>query len=162
MAIAWFLCPYKRVAGSKHPARYCGMDDYTATILADGGTWAETEVLGSQAIVKVRAGAATLTTIADATGFVRLPVERLDDPLSSLSSAAKTAIRNKVISLGYTAAELTARFGSDLGAYTLGDLLRFVATRRLKPRYDAVNDVIICDGATQPVRSIESVDAEVT
>jgi hypothetical protein len=161
MAIAWYLCPYKRDLSARHPSRYCAMDDFTAAIRANGGEWAETEVLGDHAIVKVRANVATLTTIAEAAGFTRLPVDRLDDPLSSLSVVQKTAIRNKVIALGYTAAEVTARFGDDLGVYTLGELLRFVASRRLRPRYDIDTDTIICDGPIQPVRSVDSVDEAV-
>jgi hypothetical protein len=137
------------------------MDDHTAAIRADGGAWAETEILGNMAIVKVRATAATLTTIADATGFTRLPLSVLDNSLASLSTTQRTAIRNKLNDMGYSVAEIQARFGSDLSIYTLGDVLRFAASRRLKPRYDAATDTIILDGAQQPCRSVTSVDAEI-
>lgn len=162
MAIAWYLCPYRRRPATDHPARYCAMDDYTPDIVADGGAWAESEVLGNHAIVKVRASVSTLATIAADTDFTRLPVAQLDDQLSSLTTGVKAAIKNKVLALGYAEDEITARFGSDLGAYTLGDLLRFVAKRRLKPRYDAKADAIICDGAEQSVRTIDSVDRAVS
>lgn len=159
MAIAWYLCPYNaRNWRRVNDARYCAMQDFDDLIKADGGAWAETEVLGNHAVVKVRASATTLTTINAAVGFTRLPKDRLGDPLSDLTTQQKTAIRNKVLELGYTAQEITDRFGSDLGAYTLRDVLRFVATRRLEARYDDVLQQVVLDGAVVTPRSIESVD----
>jgi hypothetical protein len=137
------------------------MDDFTAAIRADGGDWSETEVLGNHAIVKVRASETTLQTIAAATGFSRLPKDRLGDSLSDLSTAVKTAIRDKMLALGYTAQEIQQRFGNDIGSYTLRDVLKFIATRRLKPRFDSNTDTIILDGAIQPVRPLEDVDLTV-
>lgn len=161
MAIGWYVVPYKRRTGEDRPTRYCSMDDHTATIHAAGGAWAETEVLGNRAIVKVRATPAILTQLNGVAGFIRLPKDILDDSLASLSTGAKTAIRNELQSAGYTLGEIQARFGSDLGQYTLRDVLRFFASRRLKPRYDVGTDAIILDGAVQPCRDIESVDGEV-
>ena len=51
MAIAWFLCPYKRDLRVKDPTRYCAMDDLTPEIHAIGGDWSEAEIDGNQAIV---------------------------------------------------------------------------------------------------------------
>ena len=56
MAIAWFICGYKLRRANM---RYCAMDDFTALINTDAGTWSESEVLGGSALVKVRANAAT-------------------------------------------------------------------------------------------------------
>ena len=161
MSIGWYIVPYKRRTGEDRPTRYCAMDDHTAAILAAGGAWAETEVLGDRAIVKVRATPAILTQLNGIAGFIRLPKDILDDSLASLSSGAKTAIRNELQSAGYTLGEIQARFGSDLGQYTLRDVLQFFASRRLKPRYDAGTDTIILDGPVQVCRSVESVDGEV-
>lgn len=158
--MAWFLCLYKLRSVFTN-RRYCAMDDFTAQILADGGDWRETEVLGNTAIVKVRASAATLSAINAAPGFARIPVDRLDDPLSSLTSTQLSAIKNKVLALGYTQPELTDALGSDLSLITLGQLLRFIATRRLKPRYDVVTDTIVLDGPIQPCLPIEQVDGVV-
>jgi len=162
MPTAWYLCPYSaRNWRRVNDARYCAMLDFDDLITADGGAWAETEVLGNHAIVKVRASANTLTTINAAAGFTPLTQDRLDAPLSDLTTQQKTAIRNKVLSLGYTSKEITNRFGSDLGAYTLRDVLRFVATRRLEARYDDVLQQVVLDGAVVTPRSIESVDERV-
>lgn len=164
MAIAWFICLYKRrisVFGAHVAIRYTAMDDFTLNIGADGGVWSETEVLGNQAVVKVRASVATFATIAATAGFRRLPVDRLNDSLSSLSVAEKLALRTVLTDAGYTLAEVQAALGTDLGTRTLGDVLRFMATRRLKPRYDVLSDTFVLDGAVQACRSVESVDAEV-
>lgn len=160
MAIAWFICPYKR-RDSFRPGRYCAMDDFTAAILADGGAWTETEILGNRAIVKVKASAATLTTIAGTAGFKRLPKAALNVSLSDLTTAQKNTLRNEALDQGYTLAEIQARFGNDLGAYTLGDVLRFMASRRRKPRYDAGTDTIVCDGVEVTPRPVDNVDTEV-
>jgi hypothetical protein len=162
MAVAWFLAPYKRRDSPQGvPGRYCAMDDFTAQILADGGGWAEAECLGNMAVVKVRATAATLQTINQTAGFTGVPGSALNDPLSSLTQAQKNALRNKILSLGYTAQELQNALGTDLGAVTLGQLLRFVLTRRLRPRFDQPTGTIICDGPQDPTVAPESVDGEV-
>jgi hypothetical protein len=161
MPTAWFIAPYKRRAGAARPGRYCAMDDFTAQIIAEGGHWSETEVLGNRALVKVRASADTLTQIAAEQGIKRLPKDRLDDSLATLSPAVRQAIRAELEDMGYTLAEIQARFGTDLSAYTLGDVLRFAASRRLKPRYDAGSDAIVCDGPAQQCRPLNDVDAEV-
>lgn len=161
MPIGWFIVPYKRRSDPNKVIRYCAMDDLSAQIASDGGKWAETEVLGDCAVVKVDASSATLTTISGTSGFQRIPLQRLDDPLSSLTNAQRTAIRNRILAMGYTSAEINAAI-PNLANVTLGQVLRFIATRRLKPRYDAGTDSIILDGDAQQVRPIESVDAAVT
>lgn len=164
MAIAWFICGYKRRPGVR-PARYCAMDDYTLQITTDGGIWAETEVLGGYALVKVRATQATLDTIAGVTGFQRIPLSVLTAPLSSLSTAQRSAIRTTLADMGYTSAEILSALGSNaaqLGTHTLGELLRFAAQRRLMPRYDEAQDQIVLDGAYQACTPVAVVDAQVT
>ena len=161
MSLAWFLAPYKRLVGNR-VRRYCAMDDFTAMILADKGAWAETEVLGDMALVKVRASDNTLTKIESTEGFQRIPLHAsLTDSMSDLSVAQKTAIVNKITALGYLASEIQSKVGTDIGAKTLGDVLKFIATRRLKPRYDSASDTIVLDGDVQACRSVESVNAEV-
>lgn len=164
MPVGWFLAPYKR-GSSPIPGRvirYCSVDDLTAAISADGGYWSETEVLGQAAVVKVRASTATLALVAALPGVSRIPVARLDDPLSTLTAQQKTAIRNSVLALGYTMAELRDRFPNDLGTYTLRQLLVFIASRRRKVRYDQATDAIIDDGPDVAVRSVNDVDAAVS
>jgi len=159
MAIGWYIVPYKRDTRFVRPVRYPAIDDYTDQIVAAGGQWAETEILGNRCIVKVRAPAAVLTALSSV--YKRLPKDRLNDSLSDLPAAVKQALKEEVLDQGYTLAEIRARFGDDLGAYTLRDLLRFMATRRRKPRYDEETDTIHVDGEIQVCRSVESVDAEV-
>lgn len=161
MPTTWFICPYKRRDYNNQIGRYCAMDDFTPQIIADGGSWSESEVLGNRAIVKVNADASTLSLIAGTTGFKRLPKDLLNSPLSDLTANQKQALRDEMLDMGYTEGQITARFGSELGNFILKDVLEFMATRRLKPRYDSGTDTIILDGAVQPVKSIERVDREV-
>lgn len=158
MPIGWFLVPYKRLVDPSRIVRYCAMNDFTPQVTS----WSETEVLGQHAIVKVNATNSVLTTIAGTSGFKRIPVSLLDDPLSSLSVAQRNAIRTKILSLGYTAAELDAEFPGDIRNFTLRQLLQFVARRRRKVRYDSGTDSIIDDGPDQPVRPVAEVDAAVS
>ncbi len=160
MAIAWYICSYKRVVGAHRPTRYCAMDDFTPQIQADGGAWAETEVLGNYALVKVRASQTTIDLIAAAQGFLRIPLARLDVLLSSLTQAQRTAISDRLTAMGYTADEITAL--GNIRNRTLGDVLRFAASRRLKPRYDAVGDQIVLDGPVQTCRLVNDVDGRIT
>lgn len=163
MALAWFICPYKRRnPGQTPPTRYCAMDDFTATIQADGGTWDETEILGDSALVKVRASAATLTTINQAPNFMRIPNHTdLSDTLGDLTALQRQAILDKLQALGYSLAEINAALPANWAAVTLRQVLKFAATRRLKPRYDHPTDTIVCDGPVQPVKDVDIVAARV-
>lgn len=159
MAIAWFLCPYVRKPGLR-VMRVCAMDQFTTSIKADGGAWAETEVLGNRAIVKVAASPATLSLIANTPTFRRIPLALLNNPLSSLTARQRTAIKNEILDAGYTLAEIDAAL-PDLTAVTLRQVLRFLATRRLKPRYDTQTDTIVLDGPAQPCRSVDDLDGAI-
>lgn len=158
--MAWFIVPYKRRPGPR-PVRYCAMDDFTALIEADGGKWAETEVLGDHAIVKVLASASTLSTINSTPGFTRIPKDLLDDPLNTLTAGQRNAITAKIEELGYPQTEWQVDLGNNIGTKTLRDVLRFLTKRRKKARYDAQTDTIILDGPDQVCRSVESVDGAV-
>lgn len=161
MAVGLFLAPYKRLAAAAFPSRYCAMDDFTAAILADGGVWSEAEILGNQAIVKVRASAATLASINAAPGVTRIPLDTLAAPLSSLTPAQRTAVRNQVLAAGYSAAEVNAAI-PDFSLVTVRDVLVLLATRRLLPRYDSGTDTIVTDGVPQPCKSVDQMDVEVS
>jgi hypothetical protein len=159
MPVGWYIVPYKRREGQGIPTRYPAIDDYTAQIHAAGGQWAETEVLGNRCLVKVRASAAVLNKLDGI--YKRLPKDRLNDSLADLPPAVKSAIRDELLDMGYSLAELQERFGDDLSIYTLRDVLRFAARRRLKPRWDREVDQIMLDGEEQHCRSVKSVDKEV-
>lgn len=162
MPTAWFIAPYKRRLPQigPIPGRYCAIDDYTEQIRADIGDWREVEVFGNRAIVKVRASLETLTVLAGV--FKRLPKDRLDDTLSDLPQAVRRALRDELLDQGYTLQEIQARFGNDLGNYTLRQVLQFMASRRRKPRYDVENDLIVLDGPEVGCNSVGLLDVEVT
>lgn len=165
MATAWFITVYKQATPSPrylYPARYCAIDDYSDEINALGGFWSDTEVLGNYALVKVRASAAGLTQLANRPNFFRLPVDRLDDSLGSLSQQTLLNIRDRIVSMGYTLEEIQAALPADWRSITLRQLLRFVASRRRKPRYDVQQGMFFLDGEVQVCKSVEAVDAEVS
>jgi hypothetical protein len=158
---AWFICLYKRRIDPHRGIRYCAMDDFTSQIRADGGRWSETEVLGNRAIVKVNASLSTLEAIASEPDFKRIPKDRLDDSLSDLPNSVKKALSKGLEDMGYSIEEIRAKFGNDLGSYTLRDLLRFMASRRLKPRYNQTTDTIEFSDIVVIPKLIEDVDREV-
>ena len=158
--IAWFIVPYKRRDIFHRRVRYCAMDDFTTQINSDGGRWAESEILGNRAIVKVRASSSTIALIAET--FLKIPLSSLDDSLSSLTTNQNNVIKNQMIESGYSLAEIKSRFESGLSLFTLRDLLRFMSSRRQKPRYDVQKNEIICDGISIGCRDIDSVDREVS
>lgn len=158
MPIAWYIVPYQ-VIRREDTYRRVALCDFHKQIVADGARWTETEILGDRAIVKVRASDAMLSVL-DAE-YKRIPKDRLDDSLRDLPPAIKKALKNELVDMGYNLAEIKDRFGDDLGSYTLRDVLKFAARRRLKPRYIPETDTIVCDGIVQGCRSIESVDSEI-
>lgn len=160
MPVAWYIVPYKIRADEAELIRYPAIDDYTRQIYANGGRWAETEILGDRCIVKVRAAAAVLTALDGI--YTRIPKDRLDDSLASLPGAVKVALRNEILDAGYSLAEIQNRFGSDLGQHTLRDVLRFMATRRITCRPDHVNRVFIFDGPAVSCDDIDRIDVEVS
>ncbi len=166
MPTTWFIVPFvtyvpHRTLSVLPAERELAILAQHAAILADGGTWREVELNNNRALVKVRASAATLVMLAAV--YKRLPKDRLDDPLSSLGAAAKTALRAEMLDQGYTAQEITDRFGGDLGARTLGDVLRFMARRRRKPRFDNASQNVVCDGEEVGCfPTIDDIEREVT
>jgi hypothetical protein len=162
MAIGWFICPYKRRLGERNPTRYCAMDDFTLVLRAEGGDWSETEVLGDAALVKVRASETTLAIIAGTAGFHRLLNKvLLSESLSDLTALQLNFVNTRLLALGYSQAEIDAASGGDWRTKMLKDLLQMIAKRRLRPRYDADNDLIVLDGPEQPVRPLKDVDEAV-
>lgn len=166
MAIAWIMCPYKRRVGDTKPTRYPAIKDFQAQIDADGGAWCETEVLGNFAIVKVRASDTLIATISSQPEFLYLLGDTpLDTLMSNLSAQERNVINTRLKTQGYPQAEIDAALGSNLNQWqqhTYRDLLNLSATRRLRARYDAPSDTIVCDGAAiAPPRSIAFVDTQV-
>ncbi len=166
MPSAWYLAPYKRRPDPELVIRYCAMDDFTPQILADGGSWAESEAMGDQAVVKVNASDATLNLIGSTPGFLALPRKwaRLADGLASMTNGERNLIQTRLLQMGYTQAEINAAMGTSLAlwrAKSFETLLALFASKRLKPRYDQAQDRIFVDGPVQPTRPIRDVDLAV-
>lgn len=77
MPEAFYLVPYKLLSTTPWPRRACAMDDFTAVIRTDGGTWEEIQVNPraadkyGTALVKVVASAQTLNDLEAV--FTKLP-----------------------------------------------------------------------------------------
>ncbi len=89
-----------------------------------------------------------------------MPLAQIDDSLSTLTAGQRSAIVTILTDAGYTVGEVTARF-PNIAQATLRDVLRFLASRRRKPRYDADTDTIIVDGDVQACESIDALDLTV-
>lgn len=164
MPVAWFICTYKRKPDPLplgRVIRYCPMADFNQAIRAGGGAWAEIEVLGQRTIVKVRASAQTLTTIAGTPGFMGLRKAALTETLSDLTDAQRDALRQLALDCGYSGQEVNAAFPGGLANVMVGELLRFLAQRKREIRYDAASDTIIDDGPVLVTESIDDLDARV-
>ena len=159
--IGWFIVPYSQTPTATGVVRYCKVDDFTPQIRSAGGAWSESEVLGDCAVVKVRAPQSGIDQLNAQPGFILIPVERLDDPLSSLSAQKKTQIRTKLEEMGYSVAEIQADLGSDLGTKTLRQLLVFMTKRRIRPRYDSGLDDVVFDGPVQNCKTVDQLNSEV-
>lgn len=162
MSLAWFITQYKRGDPFPgRPGRVCAMNDYTPQIYSAGGAWSETEVLGGYALVKVRAPEDVLATVAADPLFLRIPINNLNLLLSNITPQQRAAIQNRVEAMGYTVQEIQEALGNNLANVTLGDVLRFAASRRRRARFDGVQQIFVYDGIIHACRSIESVDAEI-
>lgn len=158
MPVAWFICdltvPTVGPRAGMPNTRDIALLAYVELIRQDGGAWDFVEVLGGRAIARVRASLATLQAIASDPACRRLPADLFTDPLSALTAGQRTALRNELTAMGYSRAELQAALGADLGAVTLGQVLRFAATRRQRARWDGTavhwdGDVLSCGSVDQ-------------
>lgn len=123
------------------------------------GRWHGIEVLGNRAIVKINTTVANLTLLA--ASYRRLPKDALNEPLSDLPALVRVTLRDDMLDMGYTTQEFNQRFPDGIGNYTLREALRFMATRRLKPRYDTETDTIVLDGEEVACESVDLVDLAV-
>lgn len=114
-----------------------GQDD---VIQADGGRWRCMPLRGRRYLVKVRASAETLA-ILDGL-YKRIPLSRLDDPIGSLSAAARLAIRNEIIDQGYRQADIDEAFPDGIQNHTLREILVFMARGWRAFQYNAQSDDI--------------------
>lgn len=164
MAVAWFLVPYRVDLGDGNVGdarRYPATDDFRDQLDAV----ATVEILGGYALAKVRGPIVALQALNAEPGVVHIPKAALDDSLADLTNAQKVAIRDRLLALGYTSAQLQAALGGDIGSRTLRELLRFAASRWRRPVTldPATGDVVYEaeDWPGGPPKPIEVVDVAV-
>ena len=162
MAIGWFICPYITENNPGGWPYYHRRPPFLDIVHADGGAWAASEGLGNHVVAKVRASDGALASIAALPNVVRIPNKTvLSQSLSDLTVAQRNTLTNKLQAIGYSLTEIRAQLGNDIRSKTLGDVLRFVLRRRLTPRFDTAQGIMVLDGAERPTKSIEAVNSEV-
>ena len=145
--------------GREEIVRDLPIADFTEQIYAAGGAWSEIEFIGNRALVKVRAPDAVLTGL-DAQGWFELPRRALSTPLSQLTVSQRNVIRAQVTAAGYTLQEFQTAL-PDFTVNTVADLLRFLCSRRHKPRWNAANARLDFDPIEQPTKSLAVLEREV-
>jgi hypothetical protein len=163
MDTGWFITTYLSDVNAKPiPRRWCAMDNYTPQIFGEDGSWEEIEVGANFAIVKVKASTATLTAIAQDPLFTKIPGKFLTDSLTSLTQQQKNKVMNLLNQMGYSNQEIQNGLGGNITANTIGDILRFCATRRVPPRFDAAVKKIVFDLPHVPSnKNVDIVDRRV-
>lgn len=147
MPVGWYIVPLRKDEAYTGPllaSQDLAIVDHEAAIIASGGAFAWVRILGQRAIVKVRASAGVLTTLNGV--YKRFPKNAFNDSLADLSNAVKIGLRDEALDQGYTMQEITDRFGTDLGQYTLAQVMRFMASRKRMTRYDSGTGAIVEDG----------------
>ena len=166
MPLAWFLVPYESnnltdgIFIIRHRRRPV-TSRYLPEIVADGGAVQTSEGLGNHAVARVRASQATLDLIAAHAGVIRVPQRwlRLVDNFTDMTNGERNQIENKLLSVGFTQAEIDAALGSTLAewrAHTLHDLLNLVCSGRIESRRQGSN--IIFDGPVRPCRPVAELE----
>lgn len=161
MPTGWFAAPFV-THPTRQRARRSLFHEYEATVQADKGQWAETEILGNYALVKVQGSQGLLTFLRADSRLVALPTLTLDDTLNTLPRVRFQALLEWLYGLGYTTRETQKAIGTDPARITFQHFLRFCTTRRLAPRWDETQQRIVLDGDPQPCRSITDLNKTIT
>ena len=148
--VGWFICRYNhRFNPFKWPNHYSAriaMDEHTVEIAEHGGAWGGIQAFGGFAVCKVVATPAVLNAIAALDGFWRIPLDRLDDPLSTLPSKYLTQINQLLQSMGFTVQEIEDKFGVDWENVLIRTVLRFMISRWRQWRWNADLERLEWDG----------------
>lgn len=115
----WYVCPYdSTVHPTGGPARAAAIKRYIPAVPGPGGeNWDEAEILGNHVVVKVRADDTLHTTILADSDFFEIPVD-----VPSIPSGRRTALRIRLLALGYVTGEVT---GTN---YSVTNILRLLTT----------------------------------
>lgn len=109
---------------------------YGAEIAADAGGFSSIPLPANgtppvgQFWMKIRASAATLTTIRGDAQVIGFAASRIADSLSTLTQQQKNRVNSWLLSMRYIQAEIDAVFGGNIGSGTVRDLIVFSAQRR--------------------------------
>lgn len=144
----WFLCKYLQdpTLPRVPPAFYPAFALYNEDIQREGGTWKMEHVGNIWCLIKARISDTLAQTIGLDINCRRIPMNILDRPLSDLNNAQRNGLRDLAVEMGYTLEEIRSALGNNLANVTLRQLLRFLASRRIKARWDAASSQLVFDG----------------
>lgn len=148
MATYWWICRYVKAMGEfgRPFVRVSAFESYHDDLTKEGAKWRYEEIAGNRCLVRAEMSGALAQTIALDVNCLPLPLKRLDQTLGELSLAARNTLRDIAVEMGYSLTEIRDRLGNNLASVTLGQLLRFLASRRIKPQYNADKTDVVFDG----------------
>lgn len=162
----WFLCKYLQdpTLPRVPPAFYPAFALYDEEIQREGGAWKMEHIGTNWCVIKARISDALAQTIGLDINCRRIPMTSLDRPLSDLTNAQRNGLRDLAIEMGYTLAEIRSALGNNLSNVTLRQLLTFLASRRIKARWDRSVSQVVFDGPAVLLAHglVERLDAMVT
>lgn len=134
MPSAWFLMPFKVFEQRPDRDTRALEINFDPVVLdayrTDGGEMRQIECRGNHALIKLRAFTQdTLDKVAGLPGTTRITTKQLNETLSDLTPAQKTALRNLIVGLGYALADVQAALGPDIGNRTVREVLRYIVSQ---------------------------------
>lgn len=154
MATYWWICRYVKAMGEfgRPFVRVSAFESYHDDLTKEGAKWRYEEIAGNRCLVRAEMSDALAQTIALDVNCLPLPLKRLDQTLGELSPQARSTLQDLAVEMGYSLTEIRNRLGNNVATVTLGQLLRFLASRRIKPRYSDDKTDVVFDGPVIPLR----------
>lgn len=104
----------------------------------------EREVRGNRAFVKIKADEGLLEQLNAL--YYRLPVDDLESPLSEVKQMELDGLMGELMDMGYSPEEFAQALPRGLEGATMGEVVKFMASSVILPRFDPDTNEIVFDG----------------
>ena len=146
MPFQWYLCPYDVSMSGGRVIRRPAIARYIPSVPnADGSNWDEAETLDNHVIVKVLAPDPVHAVIQLDPDFFLIP--------SQIPLDLQAVVRIKLISLGYTTAEV------DSTGFDSQQLLRLLTVAKSAVALNPQRDGIVIGGRELPSKQVADIEA---